>query len=329
MAETFFIFGAGYSGLAAAAELRRLFPACRICGTTRSAANLPLLRAAGLEPLLFDGVNFATAAEAEFAAAALPQARCCFSFIGPARGVAADSPLNNCAPGLEFAEAALAGGAARLRSLIYVSTIGVYGDSGGAWLDETAAPQPSPPLKAARLRAEAGWAALAEKCGAKSLILRAGGIYGGSVCPPGFTPPPAGAAGAIEARRLSRNPFGRLLAGEAVALIKEGQVFNRIHIADLAKAACFLARSGKSGIYNLCDDCPAPPQDFLNFAAALAGLPPPPAIPIAQARLSPAMRAFYRDNRRVSNTKLWQSGYQLLYPDYKAGLRQIYQNREK
>lgn len=314
MAGSFFIFGAGYSGLAIAAELRRLYgESAVIYGTTRQTSRLPALRAAGITPLLFDGQNFASAASAAAAQAALQTARFCFITIPPARtdtqAAAADFAF---APALTCAAA----NSAALQSLIYLSTIGVYGDTQGAWIDETAPLNGDSPQNSARQKAEAAWADLAAKRGIPGLILRCGGIYGGNLAAQGHA-----------ARGLSRSPFSRIAAGEARAIIKQGQVFNRIHVADIASAACYLAASGASGIFNLCDGAPCPPQDFLNFAAALMGKAPLPQLDFADADLTPAARAFYRNNRRVSNAKLLASGYQLLYPDYKSGLTKIYQSR--
>jgi nucleoside-diphosphate-sugar epimerase len=130
-------------------------------------------------------------------------------------------------------------------------------------------------------------------------ILRLGGIYG-----PG------------------RNPILQLRAGTARRIVKPGQVFNRIHVADIAQAVlAAFARAPAGRIYNVVDDAPAPPQDVVAYAAALIGVEPPPEIPFEEADLSPMGRSFYSNNKRVSNARLrGELGVELLYPGYREGL---------
>jgi nucleoside-diphosphate-sugar epimerase len=192
---------------------------------------------------------------------------------------------------------------ARAGTIVYLSTIGVYGDRGGDWVDEDSDPRPGAPRSAARLAAEAAWRKLGADTGKRVAVLRLAGIYG-----PG------------------RNALVTLAEGTARRIVKPGQVFNRIHVADIARAidACF-AR-GADGVFNVADDEPAPPQDVIAFAAALLGIAPPPEIPFEQARgtMMAMAQSFYVDNRRVRNAKLKTTlGVRLAYPTYREGLRAL------
>ena len=168
-----------------------------------------------------------------------------------------------------------------------------------SWIDESAPTLPVNARSAMRVRVEQQWRAYAEERGIPLLILRLAGIYG-----PG------------------RSPLAKLLRGEAQRIVKPGQVFNRIHVEDIAAAlAASLARPSPGAIYNVTDDEPAPPQDVVTYAADLAGVVPPPEVPFAEAELSPMARSFYADNRRVSNRRLREElGVSLAYPTYREGI---------
>jgi nucleoside-diphosphate-sugar epimerase len=195
----------------------------------------------------------------------------------------------------------------RARAIVYLSTIGVYGDSGGAWVDEESPPKPRSPRSAARLAAEEAWRRFGAESGKAIAVLRLAGIYG-----PG------------------RNALVTLADGTARRIVKPGQVFNRIHVTDIAQAidTCFAQRA--AGVFNLADDAPAPPQDVIAFAAELLGKAPPPEIPFddARAALSAMAQSFYAENRRVRNTKLKTAlGVRLAYPTYREGLRALFDQR--
>jgi nucleoside-diphosphate-sugar epimerase len=195
----------------------------------------------------------------------------------------------------------------RERSIVYLSTIGVYGDSGGAWIDEDTQPRPGSSRSAARLAAEEAWRRFGAEHGKSVAILRLAGIYG-----PG------------------RNALVTVAQGKARRIVKPGQVFNRIHATDIAQAidACF--DRDADGVFNLADDEPAPPQDVIAFAAELMGKAPPPEIPFEQARasMSAMAQSFYAENRRVRNAKFKQIlGVQLAYPTYREGLRALFSGR--
>jgi len=190
-----------------------------------------------------------------------------------------------------------------LARVVYLSSVGVYGDRGGAWVDEASAPTPGSPRARRRLTAEGDWRAFGEGRGASVDILRLAGVYG-----PG------------------RNALQRLRRGEARRIVKPGQVFNRIHVDDVAAVAVRLIEAGgrPGGLWNVADEEPAPPQDVIVFAAELLGVAPPPEEDFATARLTPMAASFYDDNRRVDVGKLRRElGYRWLYPTYRDGLRAL------
>lgn len=185
----------------------------------------------------------------------------------------------------------------------YLSTTGVYGDRQGGWVDETAALKPAGQRGERRVLAESQWLGLQAELAASIQIFRLAGIYG-----PG------------------RNGFTALRNGTARRVIKPGQVFSRIHVADIAETLrASIDQPRRGGIYNVCDDHPAPPQDVVAFAATLLGLPVPPDIPIEDANLSPMGRSFYGESKRVSNNLIkTELGVTLQYPDYQTGLTAIH-----
>ena len=277
--------GLGYCAVHYVEEFRQQFD--RVIGTTRS------LRDAGaphgrVQMIPFDGT------------AASP---------GLVSLVEESEALLISAPPLEPGDPVLATLAAPIArgqtsAIVYLSTIGVYGDSGGAWVDEDIPPRPGSPRSVARLAAEEAWRRLGDENGKSVAILRLSGIYG-----PG------------------RNALVTLAEGKARRIVKPGQVFNRIHVTDIAQAidACF-ARSA-AGVFNLADDEPAPPQDVIAFAADLRGRMPPPEIPFDAARggMSAMAQSFYAENRRVRNAKVKQTlGVRLAYPTYREGLRALF-----
>jgi nucleoside-diphosphate-sugar epimerase len=191
----------------------------------------------------------------------------------------------------------------KLQSIVYLSSLGVYGDHGGAWIDETTPTIPPHSRGAARVDAELAWQALGKRRHTPVAILRLGGIYG-----PG------------------QNAFVRLIAGRAHRIDKPGHVSNRIHVADIAQTidAAFARRF--DGIVNVTDGAPAAPGDQIEFAAQLLGVAPPPLLSLDEAkrRLSPFLISFYDGCARVRNDKLKSAlGVTLRYPDYRAGLRAL------
>jgi nucleoside-diphosphate-sugar epimerase len=189
-----------------------------------------------------------------------------------------------------------------LRWLGYLSTTGVYGDRGGGWVDEESDLAPSGDRGRRRVVAEAGWLDLHRRRGVPAHIFRLAGIYG-----PG------------------RSALDTVRQGRAQRIDKPGQVFSRIHVADLAAVLrASMARPDPGAIYNVCDDDPAPPEAVIAHACALLGVEPPPLVPFDTADLSPMARSFYDDNKRVSNRRLKEVlGVALAYPSYKDGLQAL------
>jgi nucleoside-diphosphate-sugar epimerase len=196
---------------------------------------------------------------------------------------------------------------AKPKSLVYLSTVGVYGDHCGAWVDEESACRPVSARSRQRLAAEEEWLSFSRKTNMPVAILRLAGIYG-----PG------------------RGPLEKIRDGTARRIVKPGQVFNRIHVDDIAAIveAAFDRRA--KGIYNGVDDEPAPPQDVFAYAAELLGVPPPPEIPFEEARLSPMARSFYAENKRVRNGKVKHAlGVTLACPTYREGLRAVLEEERR
>lgn len=193
--------------------------------------------------------------------------------------------------------------AAQLRWAGYLSTVGVYGDHDGAWVDEETPCRPVSERGKRRLAAEQAWLALHERCGVPVHIFRLPGIYG-----PG------------------RNPLRKALDGARKAIVvKEGQVFSRIHVDDLVSALMLSMAQPRAGrIYNVVDDEPAPPHEVALFAHELLGLEPPPLKPFEEVEMSAMARSFYGESKRVSNARLKRElGWKPTFPTYREGLRAL------
>ncbi len=191
-----------------------------------------------------------------------------------------------------------------LQRVIYLSTVGVYGDHKGGWVDEAAELKAVNERSKRRVDAENAWMSFARKHGCELHILRLAGIYG-----PG------------------RNAIENLRAGKARRIVKKDQVFNRIHVEDIGRAiqACLtLPISGGVHIWNIADNEPSPPQDVVSLAAELTGLLAPPEIDFDTADLTPMARSFYGENKRISNRAMREGlGIRLAYPSYREGLQAL------
>ena len=187
-----------------------------------------------------------------------------------------------------------------LRWIAYLSTIGVYGGHDGAWIDEKAEPRPASARSTRRLEADEAWLALGRETGKPVAVFRLAGIYG-----PG------------------RSAFDKLADGTARRVIKPGQVFNRIHVDDIAAVLeASLDRPRNGAVYNVADNEPSPPQDVIAHAAKLAGMPVPPEIPFSDVEMTPMAASFWGENKRVSNRLIREElGVQLAYPTYREGLQ--------
>jgi nucleoside-diphosphate-sugar epimerase len=276
-----FCFGLGYT---AEAFSRRVRPqGWRIAGTARSQAGTERIRSLGYDAVLFDGTS-----PAEGVAAALSDTTHVLISAGP--DDAGDPTLRH--HGKDIANAP------SLRWIGYLSTIGVYGDTGGEWIDETAMPKPGSDRTRRRLAAEDDWLAFGRTVAKTVQVFRLGGIYG-----PG------------------RSVIDDLRDGSARRIVKLGQVFNRIHVDDIAAVLEAAADGrGSQAVYNVTDGEPSPPQDVVAHAAGLMGIAPPPEVPFETAPLSPMGRSFYSENRRVMSRRLKDDlGVTLLYPSYREG----------
>lgn len=199
-------------------------------------------------------------------------------------------------PVLESWRDDLAKAASDIRWLGYLSTTGVYGDHQGGWVDEQTPLTPSTLRGQARVATEEAWRAVPDLA---VHIFRLAGIYG-----------------------PDRGPFAKVRNGTARRIIKEGQVFSRIHVEDIASALELSLSNPKAGaVYNLCDDDPAPPEDVIGYAAELLGLPVPPAIAFEDADMTQMARSFYAESKRVRNDLIKRElGWVPRYPDYRSGL---------
>jgi len=287
---TLFCFGLGYSAQHYIAEFGARFD--RIAGTVTTREKAAAIAGAGIgghkvETFVFDGAN----APPEVTAALMDAAALLVSV-----------PPDDADPVLRHFANTFAG-APQLQSIVYLSTVGVYGDHGGAWVDEATPAAPVSERSRARLTAEQEWQTLGHRAGKPVAILRLSGIYG-----------------------AGQNALTQVARGSAKRIDKPGQVFNRIHVEDIAQAidAAFTRRA--YGVFNVTDDEPTAQGVPVVFAAELLGGAPPPEIPFAEAAkaMSPMALSFYAESKRVRNDKLKRElGVQLRYPSYQEGLRAL------
>ena len=290
-----FIFGAGYSSLA---FVKRMGATNHIvAGTTRNEDKISELRESGIEPFLFDGkignpeINIR-----------LKDATHLLISIAPPR----DTIGNDVDPVLNVFGDAIQNALPKLQWIGYLSTVGVYGNHDGAWVDET---MPAAPVSARSIQrdiAEKGWMALSAEINVPLTIFRLAGIYG-----PG------------------RNSFRTIEAGRSRRLAKKGQFFNRIHVADIARAIELAALADCNEIFNITDNEPAPPQNVVTFAHELMQIEPPEEIDFKTADITPMARSFYGENKRVSNAKSKQLlGMKYAYPNYRTSLTKMWEDKD-
>ena len=281
-----FCFGCGYSARVFAARFKARGGA--VAGTCRTPDKAARLAASGIVPFLFGG----GAPLADASAALSGTTHLLISTPPDENGdpvlAAHAEDLLKIAPGIEWAG--------------YLSTTGVYGDRQGGWVDETTPLDPAVTRSDRRVKAEAAWTEFANSSGLPLHIFRLAGIYG-----PG------------------RNQLTSVIDGSARRIVKEGQIFSRIHVEDIANVLdASIARPNPGAIYNVCDDEPAPAPDVVAHAAELLGRAPPPEVPFEKADLSPMGRSFYMSSRRVSNRRIHEElGVALDYPTYREGLKSL------
>jgi nucleoside-diphosphate-sugar epimerase len=277
-----FVFGLGYTARRFIELSREHFTA--VSGTVRSEEKKEALRRAGITPHPFDGTHWDPGLKDE-----LLQSDALLVSIPPVAG--ADPILEQCADLIRLSP--------RLRWIGYLSTVGVYGDAKGGWIDEDTPPDPANERSRARILAEKGWLDLGHPSRFSVQVFRLAGIYG-----------------------PERNALRRVADGSARRVIKPGQFFNRIHVDDIAQVLMASIRSpSQNAVYNVADDEPSPPQDVITYAAALLNREPPPEEPLAEANLGAMAESFYRDNKRVLNTRIKRDlGVVLRYPTYREGL---------
>jgi nucleoside-diphosphate-sugar epimerase len=279
------LFAFGF-GFTAAALARRLAPlGWRVTASVRRAEDAERLAALGVRPVRLSDPDALQGAAAE------------------ARAILVSAPPGpeGC-PALPVLVPALARAGAFPDWIGYLSTTGVYGDRRGGWVFETSRLAAQSVEGARRVRAERDWLEVGRGMGLTVTAFRLPGIYG-----PG------------------RSAFDRLRAGQARRIASPGQVFSRIHVDDLAGGLqASMARPRPGGVYNLCDDEPCPNSEVVAYAAELLGLPAPPEVPLAEARLPPAARRFYAESKRVSNARAKaELGWRPAYPSYREGLAAV------
>lgn len=279
------LFVYGY-GYTARALARKLRPqGWRLTATCRSPAGAEALAAEGVEAVAADDIGQIAMSLAD------------------ARAVLVTAPPGPAGcPALQALVPALARARAFPDWIGYLSTTGVYGDRRGGWVFETSALAAQSVEGARRVGAERDWLEVGRGMGLTATVFRLPGIYG-----PG------------------RSAFDRLREGAAHRFAAPGHVFSRIHVEDLAAGlAASMARPRAGGVYNLCDDEPAPNSEVIAHAAALLGLPAPPETPLDLEALPPQAWRFYAESKRVSNARAKaELGWRPAYPSYREGLAAV------
>ena len=276
---TFLSFGHGYTAQALTPYLND--KGWRVFGTSRTKDNFSNIEKSGATPILW-GSNDLRSVIRETALV-----------------LSSVSPVNKSDPVIKMYGDDLKENSNQIKWAGYLSTISVYGDTKGKWVDESSPLKPSTNRGIARVNAEKAWF---KNNFLPTHIFRLGGIYG-----------------------PNRSPFQKVLQGTVVKIIKPGQVSSRKHIRDIVQTLlASISKPKPYSIYNLCDDNPAPPQDVLSYAAKLLSVEQPPTVSFEDADLSEMARSFYAENKRVSNNLIKSElGVNLMYPDYKAGLESL------
>lgn len=259
-------------------------------GTVRDVENVQHLNNQGIDATLWEGGDLSDQAKQKLLSAT-------HVLVSVPPGDSGDPVINAASETLKAST--------NLGWVGYLSTTGVYGNTDGAFVDETAPLNPSSARSERRVAAERAWLDLFETAHIPVHIFRLAGIYG-----PG------------------RSVFDQIRKGTAKRVRKPGHAFSRIHIDDIAGVlAASISRPNPGAIYNVCDDEPAPPAEITEYACHLLDKDPPPIedFDIVKERMSPMGLSFWTDNRRVDNTRIRDElGVKLRYPDYRAGLQAIF-----
>ena len=279
MDPTFLSFGHGYTAQALTPYLKD--KGWRVFGTSRSKDNFSDIEKSGAIPILWGSDELRSV---------IKETALVLSSVAPKNG---NDPV------IQMYGDDLKENSSQIEWAGYLSTISVYGDTKGEWVNESSPLKPSTNRGIARVNAEKKWL---KYNFLPTHIFRLGSIYG-----------------------PNRDPFQKVLQGKAVKIIKPGQVFSRMHILDIVQTLlASISQPKPHSIYNLCDDNPAPPQDVLSYAAKLLSVDQPPTVRFEDADLSEMARSFYAENKRVSNQLIKSElGVDLNYPDYKVGLESL------
>ncbi len=282
-----FCFGLGYVGLRLAVHLQGL--GWRVSGTVRDADQVAALHQQGIEACVFDGpLDLSGVSHV-------------LSTIPPvSKGDPVCQRITDC-PSVGWVG--------------YLSTTGVYGNTGGIVVDETARLKPSSSRAEARVEAENTWQELQATKGFAVHVFRLPGIYG-----------------------PTRSVFDQYQANRLRRIEKPGHLFNRIHVDDIVQALhasmdkhqrIKQTDNANAAIYNVADNLACEPSVIASYACELMGVEPPPLVAFdeAAATMSAMALSFWQDNRRVSNHKMKSDlGVKLRYPDYRRGLEAIWQD---
>ena len=284
------ILGCGYTGQALARQSLVSAHASDVLGTRREATGIAELEAQGIPALML------ASAPSEAVIDRLEQTTHLLTSVAPARSLPLQDPMLDLVRSLSQA-----GRLPRLRWIGYLSTIGVYGDHAGEWVDENTPCMSQQIRSIMRVMAERGWQALAREMDVAAAVLRLSGIYG-----PG------------------RNALVDVQAGKARRIIKPNHVFNRIHVDDIARFCLCLIEARQGGVFNVTDDKPAPSAEVVAHACRLLGCEVPEPIAFKDARMSEMALSFWAECKRVDNQRSREvPGFHYRYPDYTSGLASL------
>ncbi|MBY7648905.1 MAG: NAD(P)-dependent oxidoreductase [Candidatus Liberibacter europaeus] len=281
------ILGAGYTGKFIASATINM--GIHTSGTSRSIDNLQSLYDIGISPFLFANKTIDKKLQKQLSSTTHIVQCIKPDFEGDPFINATNEDFYKFMPNLKW--------------IGYMSATSVYGNRNGQWVNENTPIHPISCSAVRRFETEKKWLSIAKKLNIKVAILRLSGIYG-----------------------PKRNAFISIQKKHTMQLIKEGQVFNRIRVEDIANCIVFLINNNLGGVFNISDDEPSPPQDIIIKAASLMNVDPPLEQDFETANISSITRSFYSENKKISNKKIKHLGFQLLYPNYRISLQQLWEN---